>query len=259
MEQNTNLTEEQLDSYIEDAFTYSEGELELEVDSITTKCISSKYDNFSLDEDGNLAVNSISFTGSQSGNGICDLIYPVGSIYTSVNSTNPSTLFGGTWEAFGSGRCLVGVNTSDTDFNTVQKTGGAKTNSTTYTPAGTNTGTAISVDQMPSHNHGVSISGTTGDGGNHRHRVSTRTSTYGQGLQSAWRCITAPASQNGDYNQDSYSEYAGSHNHGFSWSGNTENRGGGQAHSHTFNGTQATISVSSLQPYVTVYMWKRTA
>ena len=52
--------------------------------------------------------------------------YPVGSIYLSVNDTNPSKWFGGTWVQIAKGRTLVGVDTNDTDFNTVQKTGGSK-------------------------------------------------------------------------------------------------------------------------------------
>lgn len=59
-------------------------------------------------------------------NYIRNLVYPVGSIYISVNSTNPSSLFGGTWVAWGSGRVPVGVNTSDTSFDTVEETGGSK-------------------------------------------------------------------------------------------------------------------------------------
>ena len=55
-----------------------------------------------------------------------DLMYPVGSIYLSVNSTNPSQLFGGTWEQWGKGRVPVGIDTTDSDFNTVEKTGGSK-------------------------------------------------------------------------------------------------------------------------------------
>lgn len=51
-------------------------------------------------------------------------VYPVGSIYISVNNVNPSTYFGGTWVAWGSGRVPVGVNTSDSNFNSVEKTGG---------------------------------------------------------------------------------------------------------------------------------------
>ena len=56
-----------------------------------------------------------------------DAVYPVGSIYMSVKSTNPSTLFGGTWVAWGKGRVPVGIDTSDSDFKTVEKTGGEKT------------------------------------------------------------------------------------------------------------------------------------
>ena len=50
----------------------------------------------------------------------------MGSIYLSTKSTNPSILFGGTWVSWGSGRVPVGVNTGDSNFNTVEKTGGSK-------------------------------------------------------------------------------------------------------------------------------------
>lgn len=75
--------------------------------------------------------------------------YPIGSIYLSVNDTNPSNWFGGTWEQISKGRTLVGVDTSDTDFNTVKKTGGSKSlqkhkhdiinlkSATTFSTAGT--------------------------------------------------------------------------------------------------------------------------
>ena len=48
-------------------------------------------------------------------------VYPVGSIYMSVNNIDPGTLFGGTWVALGSGRLRVGVDTAKTEFNTVEK------------------------------------------------------------------------------------------------------------------------------------------
>lgn len=57
---------------------------------------------------------------------ILNIIYPVGSIYLSVNDTDPSKCFGGTWVQIAKGRTLVGVDTNDADFNTVQKTGGSK-------------------------------------------------------------------------------------------------------------------------------------
>ena len=71
-----------------------------------------------------------------------DAVYPVGSIYMSVKSTNPGTLFGGTWAAIAQGRCLVGVDSSDSDFNASEKTGGEKKHT-------------LTVAEMPSHNHGI--------------------------------------------------------------------------------------------------------
>lgn len=66
--------------------------------------------------------------------------YPIGAIYLSVDNANPSKLFGGTWEQIAKGRTLVGVDTSQTEFNTVNKTGGEKTHT-------------LNINEMPSHNH----------------------------------------------------------------------------------------------------------
>jgi hypothetical protein len=54
-------------------------------------------------------------------------VYPVGSIYINTSSTSPATLLGfGTWEAFGAGKVLVGQDTGDTAFDTLEETGGSK-------------------------------------------------------------------------------------------------------------------------------------
>ena len=59
-------------------------------------------------------------------------IYPIGSVYVSVVSTNPATLFGfGTWAAFAAGKTLVGIDAGQTEFDTVEETGGEKTHTLT--------------------------------------------------------------------------------------------------------------------------------
>jgi len=63
--------------------------------------------------------------------------YPVGAIYISVVATSPATLFGGTWSAFGTGRVLVGIDSGDYNFNTVEETGGEKTHTLTGGESGT--------------------------------------------------------------------------------------------------------------------------
>lgn len=59
-------------------------------------------------------------------NKMLDRMYPVDSIYISTNSTSPASLYGGSWERYGTGRVLVSADDSDTDF-TAGKTGGSKT------------------------------------------------------------------------------------------------------------------------------------
>ena len=109
---------------------------------LTIKCLNSVDNTFSLDCEGNLTVNSITTNVQDETSPDIDFdqIYPVGSVYISVNSTNPSTLFGGTWEAFASGKTLVGIDTQQSEFNTVQKTGGEKKHT-------------LTIEEMPSHSH----------------------------------------------------------------------------------------------------------
>lgn len=182
-------------------------------------------------EDGVEEALSLSEGNSDMWAYIRNLVYPVGSIYMSVSNTNPGTLFGGTWVAWGSGKVPVGVNTSDTDFNTVEKTGGAKSHS--YTPAGTNSGGAVqghtlTVSEIPSHSHNAPY-GTL--------ILDTQDGYYSYGD------IDRVMTPCGSYTPCSNTGGGGAHNHGLT--------------QPTFTGTAATMN--HLQPYITCYMWKRTA
>ncbi len=53
--------------------------------------------------------------------------FHVGYILESAVQINPSEIYGGTWEEYGVGRVIVGVDASQTEFNLVKKTGGEKT------------------------------------------------------------------------------------------------------------------------------------
>jgi len=125
--------------------------------------------------------------------------YPVGAIFTTTvayaNSAAVVAAIGGTtWTAFGAGKVLVGVDASDTDFDTVEETGGAKTHT-------------LTISEMPAHTHSYDRQNTSTD------NISIHDITRTTGGNSG------------------------------STTGST---GGGTAH-------------NNLQPYITVYMWKRTA
>lgn len=87
------------------------------------------------------------------------LIYPVGSLYWSANSTNPSTLFGGTWVQIKDRFVLACGDT----YKTVGATGGASS-------------VTLSVSNMPSHTHTFTGSEVTSGGNNRGHTHSVTAS-----------------------------------------------------------------------------------
>lgn len=118
--------------------------------------------------------------------------WPIGSIFIAVVSTNPNTLLGyGTWVAFGTGRTLVGIDAAQTEFDTVEETGGAKTHT-------------LTIGEMPAHTHDVGQTLLNNQSGADRSEIGGATPVT------------------------------------------TSSTGGGAAH-------------NNLQPFIVVYMWKRTA
>ena len=140
-------------------------------------------------------------------NYILDNVYPVGSIYMSVNSTNPKNLFGGTWEQI-QGRFLFGMNSS----YPAGSTGGEITHKLTQ-------------GEMPKHNHD----------GLYYSYISTK------------NLITLNSGTVSYHVPWGSSDYAGDCGPG---TGKAElvtgEVGGGQAH-------------NNMPPYLSVYIWKRTA
>lgn len=155
-------------------------------------------------------------------------IYPVGSIYMSTVSTNPATLFGfGTWEAMPAGHVLLaqGKSSWGTTYN-AGSTGGEATHQ-------------LTVGELPSHGH------------------STSTNTAN---------LTGNANSIGiNYDEVSVSGII-SKNRGNDYGGtnNDHNKTGlliNASHSHTvtINNTGSNQAHNNLQPYIAVYIWKRTA
>lgn len=73
--------------------------------------------------------------------------YHVGKIILDTENVNPATYLGfGTWELWGKGKVPVGIDTEDTDFDTVEKTGGEKEHT-------------LTISEMPNHNHELTTYG----------------------------------------------------------------------------------------------------
>lgn len=173
---------------------------------------------------------------------ILDLIYPVGTIHLSTNSANPSEYFGiGEWEAYGTGRTLVGVDEANTNFDEVEKIGGEEAH-------------VLTPYELPTHRHGIpSLSGTAASAGGHTHgfpyggnalvlgATTGDSGTYGPGFSFA----TGTGWWVNTHKTRPGLNTAGAHTHSVTTTASTtEYAGNDRAH-------------NNLQPYITTYMWKR--
>ena len=105
-------------------------EIDVEFNAIAT-AVASKADTTSPTFTGTLTAPTPSLAAADTTVatvGALKALYPIGSVYINASvATNPATLFGfGTWTEIGSGKVLVGQDTSDSVFDTLGETGGSK-------------------------------------------------------------------------------------------------------------------------------------
>ncbi len=168
------------------------------------------------------------FTKKCSKNSVFMLILPVDSIRMTVSGADESTFHGNTWTRWGTVCVPVGVNTSDTNLNAVEKTDGLSTH-------------ALSAAETPSHNHTFSGFVTVNANGARTHQASSGSYKVGSGSGSTYLYMTNARSTSGQTNSS-----AGSHNRTATVSGTIGSTGSGSAH-------------NNLQPYITGYFWNGTA
>lgn len=178
------------------------------------------------DENGNIfsPIVSVDSIYNRGGGTLFDSIYPVGSIYLSTNSTNPSTLFGGTWEQI-KDRFLLACGNSYSNG----ATGGEATHK-------------LTTSEIPKHTHGSkSLTGYSDfrDINNGENNLILS----GSGIFSVTRVNwsgnhdAAEKINKGDYKKNRLNINA-THEH--------SSVGGNAAH-------------NNMPPYIAVYIWKRTA
>lgn len=251
---------------------------------------------------------------------LLESIYPVGTIYTSVQNVSPASFLGGTWEALNEGRVLIGAGTA----HPAGETGGDENVTLSEGQMPTHTH-SVSVGTGGSHNHSGSLSGNTGSGGSHSHSVSgsmsssgshshdrgnmeitgslysngsgidviipgwasestcsgafsktskttrdsittstnassnARTSGLNFKASSSWSGNTGSGGSHSHSLSSISASSSGSHTHSLSGTTVTTNSSGSHTHSASAGNAGSSQAHNNMQPYLSVYMWKRTA
>lgn len=227
------------DIYFKDAFTKTDNLIDANLNRLNINCLTSNNNKFYLDNDGNLTVNSLK-TNITSSNINFDEIYPIGSVYLSVNSTNPSVYFGGSWEQI-NGYYLYAGNTNETGGSNVS---GASTGETGAT--------ALTVDQIPGHSHYIpSLSGSTSSNGDHIHNIGA---DFDGGAASARYTVHSKGPTGAGYLKPT--SQAGNHSHNITTNANnTGISGNNNSHTHSLNNHIHTIN----PPFYSLFVFKRIA
>lgn len=185
--------------------------------------------------------------------------WPVGSVFIGVLPTNPSTLLGyGTWASFGSGRVLVGVDAAQVEFAAVEQGGGAKTH-------------VLAATEMPSHSHVTNPHTHTITDPGHTHAQDAHTHAL---TDSGHAHQYAHAVGGGDLTSSSGS-LDGIASENLASTSNVTTGVGVVASTVNLYPAVTGVTVAAatvitqvtgaggahnnLQPYITVFMWKRTA
>jgi len=216
-------------------------------------------------------VTSLATRVENSENTELDKMHPIGSIYITTEHSNIQQVenaIGGVWEIYNKGKTLVGVDENDTNFNEVNKTGG-------------NSKTILSISNLPNHSHEISsltgtaelsgihthiipsLTGTTNKSGIHNHDFSKAPLTWP--INDPKTADTWPNwSKSSDPKTNSIpsTANAGEHFHTITTQQNeTENE---ENHTHDVTipesvseTTGNNAAFTNLQPYITVYMYKR--
>lgn len=185
-----------------------------------------------------------------------DNIYPVGSLYFSVNNIDPGTLFGGTWEriqdkfllcagstyAAGTtgGNATSGGPSNNTSGGPSNNTsGGPSTNTSGGPSTNTSGGTAITMAQLPVDTVVRTNKGTSGSGSTSGWTAAVGSGTWAShrmndGLNMSWGQTHTHTLSSHTHNLSSHTHSLSSHTHSL------------QSHTH-----------SCLPPYLAVYVWQR--